>query len=74
MAPGFSRVLIRPHLGKLNRVSGAIPHPQGEIAVKLTRNGDGLDVEIGLPKTVVGEFEWRGQRRSLTGGTNRFRL
>jgi hypothetical protein len=32
-APGFARVEIRPFLGKLTHVSGAIPHPKGEIAV-----------------------------------------
>ena len=38
-APGFQRVRIRPFLGKLERVSGSIPHPKGEISVKLERTG-----------------------------------
>ena len=28
-APGFSRVVVRPHLGQLKFVEGAVPHPQG---------------------------------------------
>ncbi len=34
-APGFRRVLIRPHLGPLRRISGAVPRPKGEISVAL---------------------------------------
>lgn len=32
-APGFKRVIVQPYMGKLDHVSGAIPHPNGEIAV-----------------------------------------
>ena len=32
--PGFSRILIEPSLGKLKEVSGTMPHPRGDIAVK----------------------------------------
>lgn len=71
-APGFRRVVIRPHLGKLERASGAIPHPQGEIAVSLAKKSGKLEAEITLPQGVGGDFEYQGQARKLTGGANRF--
>lgn len=71
---GFSRVVVRPHLGKLERVAGAIPHPRGEVAVSLTVRGDRLDAEIVLPPGVEGELVWRGTTRNLSGGMNRLTL
>ena len=50
-APGFARVVIRPFLGKLTHVSGAIPHPKGEIAVTLsTRSNGKLEASMTLPR------------------------
>lgn len=71
-APGFRRVAIRPHLGKLDHASGAIPHPQGEIAVSLAKKAGKLEAEITLPQGLEGDFEYNGQTRKLTGGENRF--
>ncbi|MGO4884513.1 MAG: alpha-L-rhamnosidase N-terminal domain-containing protein [Bryobacteraceae bacterium] len=73
-APGFARVLIRPFLGKLTHVSGAIPHPKGEIAVTLSLNHGKLDAGVTLPAGVTGRFEWHGQTRDLHPGENRFTL
>ena len=69
-APGFQRVIVRPYLGKLTHVSGAIPHPKGEIAVNLTLRGDKLEAGVTLPSGVDGQFEWRGQTRDLHPGEN----
>jgi hypothetical protein len=69
-APGFGRVAIRPHPGALTRVSGAIPHPRGEVAVSLVREGDGLRADVRLPSGVEGEFAWRGVTRPLSPGRN----
>jgi len=68
-APGFKRVIIRPYLGGLTSVSGAIPHPQGEIAVRLIRDGETLQAEISLPEGVTGDFIWRGKSIALKSGT-----
>ena len=70
-APGFGRVSVRPFLGALERVSGSIPHPKGEIAVTLGRTGGALEAEITLPPGVGGTFEWQGTRRELVPGANR---
>ena len=70
-APGFRRVRIRPFPGKLERVSGAIPHPRGEIAVSLVQAAGKLTAQVNLPPGVEGEFEWRGTTRPLAPGANR---
>jgi hypothetical protein len=69
-APGFSRVSIRPYLGKLTEASGSIPHPKGEIAVSLKLAGGKLNAEVSFPQGVEGEFVWRGARRALKAGLN----
>ncbi|HZS10145.1 MAG TPA: alpha-L-rhamnosidase C-terminal domain-containing protein [Blastocatellia bacterium] len=70
-APGFNRVSIRPHLGKLTQASGSIPHPKGEIAVSLKLVGGKLNAEVSLPQGVEGEFVWRGTRRPLKAGLSK---
>ncbi len=69
-APGFARVSVRPHLGKLKTVSGSVPHPKGSVDVKIEPG----NATITLPPSVTGEFEWRGVRRELAAGTNRVAL
>ena len=71
-APGFKRVIIRPFLGKLTHVSGSIPHPNGEVSVNLVRINGKLEGAMSLPTSVTGEFVWRGRRRPLRSGLNRF--
>jgi len=73
-APGFKRVRIRPFLGRLTRASGAIPHPKGEVEVKLSRDGGRLDAEVSLPPGVGGEFVWRARRRTLPPGRSKFTM
>lgn len=69
IAPNFRRVLIRPFLGKLTRVSGAIPHPRGEVAVRLEQSGGRLLAEVTLPEGVTGDLVWSGHREPLRAGT-----
>ncbi len=73
-APGFKRVLVRPYLGELTRVSGSIPHPAGEVAVRFARNGARLEGEVTLPAGVTGEIVWRGARKPLQPGANKVSL
>jgi hypothetical protein len=73
-APGFSRVVVRPHLNKLKFVSGSVPHPKGTVEVRLEPQGAGMAAAITLPPGVPGEFVWRGARRELAPGVNRFSL
>ena len=73
-AAGFRRVVIRPFLGNLSKVSGAIPHPRGEIAVSLERTGHELEAQVSLPPGTEGEFHWQENTASLKPGMNRLRL
>ena len=71
-APGFSRVTIRPNLGKLKHARGSVPHPKGKVEVDLQPQGAGWSATVVLPPGVEGTFEWLGTRRALTPGRNRF--
>jgi alpha-L-rhamnosidase len=66
-APGFSRVIVRPHLGRLPFVQGSVPHPKGSIEVRVEASGN-----VTVTSPVDGEFLWRGTRRELRAGANRF--
>jgi len=73
-APGFKRVVIRPHPGDLTRLSGSIPHPQGTVSVRLEVDGSRLRAEVELPVGVEGSFEWKGQSRALSPGRSSVRF
>jgi len=62
-SPGFQTVSVRPHLGKLSSVTGAVPHPKGMIRVKI-QNGT---PQVVLPPGVTGELVWRGKMWKLAG-------
>jgi hypothetical protein len=67
-SPGFSSVLIKPQLGKLQWVEGKMPHPNGMIVVNLRRNGAGLSGSITLPENLEGSFVWKNKTTRLTSG------
>lgn len=65
-SPGFATVRIAPAMGELLSASATIPHPLGEISVKLVRIGKtGISAELGLPEGVTGEFIWNGETIKL---------
>ena len=68
-SPAFRTVRIAPALGPLQRASGSVPHPLGDIEVALWREGQhGLRAEITLPRGLTGALEWMGQHRRLREG------
>jgi hypothetical protein len=73
-SPNYEMFRIRAYLGKLTRVSGAIPHPRGEVAVSLALDGGKLEGAVTLPAGVMGQFEWHGQTRDLHPGENHLTL
>ena len=73
-APGFSKVRIEPHLGDLKKISGAMPHPKGNVAAKYTKAGNGWNIEITLPEGVTGSLVWEGKSYPLKGGDNSFKM
>ena len=61
--PGFRSVRIAPSLGPLQKAEGRLPHPLGDIDVRLERSGDqGLRGEVTLPPGLGGVFEWKGRK------------
>jgi hypothetical protein len=68
-APGFEKVRIAPHPGKLNKASGCMPHPKGDICVdyQLDKKGN-MKAEITLPEGISGVFVWKGKETPLHGG------
>jgi len=50
--PGWSKVIVRPHLGPLQRASGVVPHPKGLIEVKVERDGARYRIDVKAPQGV----------------------
>lgn len=65
---GFRTVSIAPALGPLRRAEGRVPHPLGDIDVRLERDQNMLHAEITLPRGLSGTLEWRGRRLPLHEG------
>jgi hypothetical protein len=72
--PGYSRVTIEPHLGKLRHVICSVPSPKGAIEVKYEVVASALDAEVTLPADVTGELLWKGKTVSLHSGNQRISL
>jgi alpha-L-rhamnosidase len=67
--PGFKSVRIAPNLGPLQRAEGRVPHPRGEIVVRLARTGrGGLRSEVTLPEGLTGVLAWGGKETVLRAG------
>lgn len=69
-SPGFETVRIAPHMGELPRLTATFPHPQGEIRVEYTREGEGLNARITLPGSLKGNFVFNGKTWPLKPGEN----
>ena len=68
-SPGFRSVRIAPSLGPLKLAAGRMPHPLGDIDVRLERSGElGLRGEVTLPPGLAGAFEWNGKTLQLRPG------
>jgi hypothetical protein len=67
-SPGFRTVRIEPHLGTLDGLKAALPHPKGEIAVSYRRRGADVVASVRLPGDVTGDLAWRGKSYPLRAG------
>ena len=66
---GFRTVQIAPALGPLRWAEGRVPHPAGDIDVRLTRSGErGLQAVVILPAGLSGEFVWGARHVRLHAG------
>ena len=69
-APGFRKIRIEPHLGKLTNIGGEIPHPGGKITVSYRLDQGKWHISIGLPKKTSGVLVWKGKIYNLAAGGN----
>ncbi len=72
-APGFSEVTIDPQIGPLAFAAGSIPHPLGQIEMRVSREGDGYRGTIVLPDGLKGKLLLGDAgERDLQGGQQSF--
>jgi alpha-L-rhamnosidase len=73
--PGFRSVRIAPSLGPLKRAEGRVPHPKGDIDVRLERVGErGIRAEVTLPTGLSGVFRWGDREKPLRPGRQQIEL
>ncbi len=70
-APGFSRVLVHPHLCNLDWVSGRVPHQLGMIEAEFENKGGRLSGRIVLPPGLTGTASLNDDVIILHEGDNR---
>jgi len=73
-APGFSQIVIEPHLGTLHNVRASLPHPKGHIDVPFAVSANGTDVTINCPDGVPAMLIWHGKAYTLHAGAQTLRL
>jgi len=73
-APGFARVKITPHLGSINAIGGAMPHPNGKVSVNYKVEKGRLLAQIDLPPKTTGSFVWKARAYPLKSGKNALTL
>jgi hypothetical protein len=74
-SPGFKSVKIEPHLGPLKYIDVKMPHPKGNIIVKVKRKGEeGIEGDIFLPDEVSGKFIWKGKEIPLKAGNQKVKF
>ena len=66
---------LRRALGPLRHIQGRVPHPLGDIAVALERDGPtGLRATVALPAGLSGVLVWYGRRVRLHAGRQDIRF
>lgn len=69
-SPGFRKIRIEPHLGKLTNISGEIPHPNGKIKVSYILQRSKWNINIRIPENTTGILIWKGKIYELKGENN----
>ena len=64
--PGFKEILIAPHPGFLQRLSGTVPTPQGPVRLDMVRNDRTWRIKVETPS--VAEFVFCGKAIRLNVG------
>jgi hypothetical protein len=67
-APGFSKVIVAPHLGALKHVKAALSTQRGEVEAEYTVEDSMVKAVITLPAGVSGQLSWKDKVVNLGGG------
>ncbi|HVV55340.1 MAG TPA: alpha-L-rhamnosidase C-terminal domain-containing protein, partial [Mucilaginibacter sp.] len=70
--PGFRKVRIEPHLGKITHIGGRIPHPNGYVSTRYDLQSGKWKVAVSLPPHITGELIWKGKVYPLNPGENKY--
>ena len=74
-APQFSEIVIEPHLGNLQNLSAAMPHPKGLVEVSYNiESGGGLRAKIRVPEGVPARLIWKDHTHILRSGEQTLQL
>ncbi len=73
-SPGFNRIKINPHLGKLKQAEGEIPNPYGSISTSYVLKKDTWNIDIDLPNETSGLLIWNEKQYDLKAGNNHFEI
>jgi alpha-L-rhamnosidase len=74
-APQFSEIVIEPHLGNLQNVSAAMPHPKGPIEVSYhAESGGAISAKIQVPEGVPARLIWKTRVYTLHSGEQTLQL
>ncbi len=71
-APGFTKIIVTPHLGSLKKISGEMPHPRGKIKAGYQLDAGQWQIQIDLPEHISGDLIWQGKKYLLHEGSNHF--
>jgi alpha-L-rhamnosidase len=68
-ATGFEKVVIEPHLGKLQNATASFPWKDGEIQVDYKLERGAWTIRANLPTGLSGELVWQGKKYPLHSGS-----
>ena len=72
--PGFSTVVIEPHIGSLRHVTSMLPTPKGNVEARYNSEDSGVSAEITLPADITGNLLWKHNSLPLHAGYQRLQL
>jgi hypothetical protein len=72
--PGFSTVLIEPHLDGLEFIEASVPLPQGIISINYKVKKKKMHAEIIIPGDLTGILKLDGKEYRLSPGENHYKL
>lgn len=71
---GFEKVVVEPHLGKLQRVTATFPWKESEIRADYQFEHGQWTMRVNLPPGLPGEIVWQGKPYPLHAGSQVLRL